>query len=76
MKTLVLGAIFGVSLAAETARQPREGRQTGSEANRPRGTQALRARLVSGPQGGQDQVRLGLVGGRLIMWTLACLRNY
>lgn len=65
MKTLVLGAIFGVSLAVETARQPREGRQTGSEANRPRGTQALRARLVSGPQGGQDQVRLGLVGGRL-----------
>lgn len=27
MKTLVPGAIFGVSLAAETARQPREGRQ-------------------------------------------------
>lgn len=63
MKTLVLGTIFGVSLAAETARPAAAGGKTGSEANGPRGTQALRARLVSGPQGGQDQARLGLVGG-------------
>jgi hypothetical protein len=62
MKTLVPGAIFGVSLAAETARQPREGRQAVRRAGHG-GTQALRARLVSGPQGGQDQARLGLVGG-------------